>query len=309
MKSNLLPLGVSLIAASFLNLRAATFTVTTTADSGAGSLRQAITDADNNPGPDTIQFAIPPFDGAVKTITLASGLPSITDPVLLDGYSQDPSHSHPNTLAAGDDAVLLIELSGSSLAFGENGLSIAGAGNSTVRGMVINRFPGAGIRFDVRGGNLVEGNFIGTDANGTAALGNRGSGVSVGGPSPNLIGGTTPGARNVISGNRGNGIEAFNGGGSNLVIQGNYIGTDKTGTEPLPNAATGNGGIVLVGVSGTLVGGPAPGAGNLISANHCEGIFIFPSAPGTVVAGNITGADVTGTLPMGNALDGVGIQS
>ena len=307
MKKYPLPFCVSLLAVSCLDLPAATFSVTTTNDSGAGSLRAAISNANATAGPHVINFAIPPFDGTVKTITPLSELDHLLQPVTVDGYTQPGART--NTLAAGDNAVLLIELNGSSLGFGANGLSIGGVGGSTVRGLVINRFPGAGVRFDVRGGNVVEGNFIGTDSTGTTALGNHGSGVSVGGPSPNLIGGTTPSARNIISGNSGNGIEGFNGGGTNLVIQGNYIGTDKTGTVALPNAATGNGGIVLVGVTGTLVGGAVPGAGNLISANHGPGIFIFPSAPGTVVAGNIIGADVTGTLPMGNALDGVGIQS
>src|SRR5262245_55245194 len=296
------------IVCAFLRVtsHAATFTVTNTLDRGAGSLRAAISNVNASAGPHMINFAIPPFDGTVKTITPLSELDHIMNPATVDGYTQPGART--NTLAIGDNAVLLIELNGSSLSGGANGLAIS-AGNGTVRGLVINRFPGAGVRFDVKGGNRVEGNFIGADPTGMTALGNHGSGVSVGGLSPNLIGGTTPSARNIISGNSGNGIEAFSGGGTNLVIQGNYIGTDKTGTAPLPNAATGNGGIVLVGVTGTLVGGAVPGAGNLISANHGPGIFIFSSAPRTVVAGNIIGADVTGTLPMGNALDGVAIQS
>src|SRR5262245_12811684 len=90
--------------------RSATFTVTTTADSGLGSLRQAILDANGNAGSDTIDFAIP--GAGVHTISPASALPPITDPVLLDGYTQPGSS--PNTLADGDDAVLLIELDGSN---------------------------------------------------------------------------------------------------------------------------------------------------------------------------------------------------
>ena len=111
----------------------ATFTVTNTADSGAGSLRQAILDANAALGADTIAFAIP--GSGVHTITPTTPLPTITDPVTLNGYTQPGSS--PNTLAVGDDAVLLIELSG--LTSGGTGIAITGGG-STIRGLVIHNF-------------------------------------------------------------------------------------------------------------------------------------------------------------------------
>src|SRR5437667_6717641 len=111
-----------------------TFTVTNTNDSGTGSLRQAILDANNNPGLDTIAFNIP--SSGIHTISPATALPTITDPVIVDGYTQ-PGASQ-NTLAESDDANLLIELEGSS-AGGASGLRIS-AGSSTVRGLIINRF-------------------------------------------------------------------------------------------------------------------------------------------------------------------------
>src|SRR5580765_1467198 len=89
-----------------LTAQAATFTVTNTNNSGAGSLRQAILDADANPGLDLVSFNIP--GGGVHTISVTSGLPSITDPVTIDGYTQPGSSA--NTLVAGDNAVLLIEI-------------------------------------------------------------------------------------------------------------------------------------------------------------------------------------------------------
>src|SRR6476660_972465 len=92
-----------------------TFTVSNTADTGTGSLRQAITDANAHSGLDTIAFNIP--ETGVQTITPATQLPSITSPVTLDGYTQP--NSSPNTLANGDNAVLLIEISGAIL--GNNG--------------------------------------------------------------------------------------------------------------------------------------------------------------------------------------------
>jgi hypothetical protein len=116
---------------------AAGFTVTNTNDSGAGSLRQAILDANASPGYDTIGFSIP--GSGVHTIGLLSVLPTITDPVTIDGYTQPAAQA--NTLAQGSNANLLIELNGR----GSDGLNMVvglkiTAGNSTVRGLVINRF-------------------------------------------------------------------------------------------------------------------------------------------------------------------------
>ena len=152
---------------------AATFTVTNTDDAGAGSLRQAILDANANPGTDTIDFNIP--GAGVHTISPATQLPSISDPVVIDGYSQ-PGAS-PNTDPNGFDGTLLIELSGAGAGPNVNGLDIS-AGGSTVRGLVINRFRGLGgsgnaIFPSTAGGNHIEGNFLGTDAGGTLAQGNE----------------------------------------------------------------------------------------------------------------------------------------
>jgi len=180
------------------------FTVTNTNDSGAGSLRQAILDANAASGLDSISFAIP--GGGVKTISPTSPLPTITGAVIIDGYTQPGSN--PNTHATGGlNTLLMIELNGIN-AGGPSvqGLTITGGG-STVKGLVINRFSGYGIFMTTSGGNTIQGNFLGTDPTGTADLGNSGNGVSAGvGSSSNSIGGTTPGARNLISGNNANGV-------------------------------------------------------------------------------------------------------
>ena len=128
---------------------AATYTVTTVADSGAGTLRQAILNANANPGLDTIVFNISgtgPF-----TITPASAFPTITDPVVIDGTTQANYAGTP-----------LIEINGSSLASGTDGLHIV-AGGSTARGLAINRCPRDAIRLESLGTNVIQGNFLGTD--------------------------------------------------------------------------------------------------------------------------------------------------
>jgi hypothetical protein len=276
------------------------FVVTNTAASGDGSLAKAILDANAHPGFDTITFAI---EGeGMHTIRVGPvGLPQVTDPVLIDGYTQPGSKA--NTLRVGDDAVLTIELDGSLTAAGGlgAGLTINAAG-CTVRGLVINRFGGVtsnpGIML-FEGGNTIEGNFIGTDPAGLAALGNSGDGIEVH-SSGNLIGGSTPAARNLISGNREDGILTLDAGNDN-TIQGNYVGTDRRGARPLGNGLDG----VHLNSSGNLVGGTAPGAGNLVSGNLLGGLAISGGpASGNRVQGNLIGTDATGRFAIRGFLAG-----
>ncbi len=266
-------------------LLAATFTVVNTNDSGAGSLRQAILDANASSGLDTIAFDI--AGAGVHTIAPTSGLPTITDPVVIDGYTQ-PGAS-PNTDAAGFNGTILIELSGGA-AGQANGLDIT-AGGSTVRGLVINGFQGltaaAGnaLHFSSAGGNHVEGNFIGTDPTGTLPLGNEDDAVNTdSGSDGNVIGGTAPAARNVIS---AQGRVAFFIGTSANVIQGNFIGTQKDGVSPLGNLQ----GVGFVGSAETandnVVGGIGPGEANVIAFSSFRGVVgESGSGTGNSVRGN-----------------------
>ena len=273
------------------------FVVMNTNDSGPGSLRQAIFNANANPGLDTIAFAIP--GAGMHTISPTSPLPNITDPVVIDGYTQPGSS--PNTLANGDNAVLLIELNG-SVRVGTDGLTIA-AGSSTVRGLVINSFNSAGI-IVLGGGDVIAGNFIGTDTTGTTALGNAGGGVIISAAN-NTVGGTTPGAGNVISGNTGDGLEVNGSGATGAVVQGNIIGLNAAGTAILGNTGEG---LLINDASGALIGGTVAAARNVISGNGIDGVSLNNAgATGNLVQGNFIGTDTTGTIALGNVRHGVSI--
>jgi uncharacterized repeat protein (TIGR01451 family)/CSLREA domain-containing protein len=278
-------------------------TVNTTADTDDGAcstshctLREAINRANALPGTDTIRFAI--AGQAPHTIQPAIDLPALTDAVVIDGTTEPDFTS----CAAGP----VIEIDGRNSA--NAALRVRG-GNSTVRGLVLNR---AAVKLELRqgGGNTVLCNYIGTDVTGTVALGGSlGIGLQ---SSNNTIGGTGPGAGNLISGN-GTGIEISPfGAGSSItgtVIQGNLIGTDRTGTLDLGNNGSG---IQIFGtaggagsVTGTQVGGTAPGAGNVVSGN---GRGISLTGGSAQVLGNYVGTDVSGTQPLGNAEAGVRLE-
>ena len=218
---------------------ATTFTVTKTADTNDGtcdadcSLREAITAANANAGTDTIAFAIP--GGGPHTISPTSALPTITDPVIIDGYTQPGASANTNSVASGLglNTVLKIELDGTNAGVGccppaTGGLVIA-SGGSTVRGLAINRMDTnfAGIMLDTNGGNVIEGNYIGTDVTGTLAIG--AGRVEVRGQH-NFAGGTTEEERNIVAG----GV-SLSGGAVYNFVAGNYIGTDVTGTVALRN--------------------------------------------------------------------------
>jgi hypothetical protein len=296
----------------------ATFTVTTTADSGAGSLRQAITDSNASAGvTDTIAFSI---TGAgcggvpvVCTIQPATALPNIVDPVVIDGYTQPGSS--PNTLAVGDDAVLLVELDGSQVGGFAVGLEIL-SNSTVVRGLVINRFSYTGIWIDATGGGAlgghsIRGNFIGTDPTGTQAAGCGTQGIFLRAPNT-TIGGTAPADRNVISANGAN--DSF---GANIklegdfapvsgsAVKGNYIGTNAAGT----GALGGGPGIHLFPGSDVAIGGSSAGEGNVISGNGGYGIrMVYDCVTATannVIQGNRIGVDASGTGPLGNVESGI----
>ena len=305
------------------------------------TLRGAITAANASPGRDAIGFAIPgtpPF-----TIQPSGQLPTTTDPVVIDALNTQG----PQTVV----------LDGSHADPGSDALRIEG-GDTAVRGLVINGFPGSGIVLAVNGGNHVEGNFIGTDVGGAGDRGNGYAGISVFSPS-NVIGGGFAPQRNVISGNAfgvviwpaagfttitnnyigtsadgtyairnensgidlqgpntalsanvisGNGADPATEIGvaaygvvirsSNNTLSGNRIGTNATGTEPVPNTL---GGIVLWDTSANVIENL-----NVISGNFGNGITLSgASATGNRINGNVIGANAAGSVAIPNRVDGI----
>ncbi|MDX1428668.1 MAG: DUF4347 domain-containing protein, partial [Rhodothermales bacterium] len=308
----------------------ATYEVNTTADSGAGSLRQAIIDANANAGLDTIEFNIaltdpnhlyyqedgiggnlsPPvatslddasisdFDpdfGATPNswyrIQLGSALPAITDSVVIDGTTQSGYTDSP-----------VIELDGSSV--GGDGLSLDSDG-STIRGLIINGFGGRGV--DVTGSsNVIAGNYIGVDASGTLAVANGSNGIRLtAGASDNIIGGITAADRNVISGNAGEGIMIRESSTSGNVVIGNYIGVDASGTTAVGNVDDGV--QIAAGAFGNRIGGTTAAERNIISGNEDGVVINGAGARDNLVQGNYIGTDVSGTVAIGNNFRGVQI--
>jgi len=293
-----IPAAVSALLLTATAAFSAQFVVTNTNDSGPGSLRQAMDLANATPNgqsPDEIDFNL--AGSGVHSIVLASELPEITDPVTINGWSQ-----------LGWNGAPLIELVPTQ-GLSANGLTLSG-GTTTLRGLVLGGFNRA-ILIKHGGFNTIQGCYIGTNSSGTSANPNYiGINPVVAGPDGDLtqfsnltIGGTSQNERNIISGNTAWGI-ADTGQGSNIIIRGNYIGTDKTGTIAIPN----HDGIIL-SADQVTIGGVEAGAGNLISGNSSDGLELAPATfaagSGNVVLGNRIGTTADGASALGNGLNGI----
>ena len=266
---------------------AAVFQVTNTNDAGAGSLRQAILDANANPGPHGIQFAIP--GDALHVISPLSELPPILNQTIVTGLTEEGAEclTWPPTLR--------VLIDGAQAGANASGLSVF-ADDSLVVGLVIRNFSGFGLEIQNNQRVAVRCNFIGTSATGTVALPNAGGGILVFSSVNSQIGGTSPSERNLISGNGSAGISiAGNSNGTEVI--GNYIGTDLDGMAALPNL-----GGVTVSAPEVTIGGFAPDGGNLISGNGGSGVLIVgASASGVLVFGNRIGLDAEGEPTLGNS--------
>ena len=183
------------------------------------------------------------------------------------------------------------------------GGTVPGAGN-VISG---NAAYGVNILNPVANGNLVQGNLIGLGAGGTNAIANAGGGVHFDlGATNNTVGGTVAGARNVISGNAPGGV-FFNGTGtSGNLVEGNYIGTDITGTNAVPNTIAGIYAPYPGGPSGNIIGGTTPGARNVISGNTSYDVYFSgPGTGGNLVEGNYIGVTPDGAHGVGSTFAGV----
>ncbi|MEG4828240.1 Ig-like domain-containing protein [Microcoleus sp. F8-D3] len=305
-----------------------TFLVTNTKDSGPGSLRQAIINANAHPGSDTIAFQITnfiqiprlPFQSPIQipiafnlpqTINLASALPIITDTVTIDGWSQG---------GPGFQGAPRIELNGAA-SNSPVGLDIQ-ASNSAIRGLAINNFSSeslngvAGIKLSngaVK--NWIYGNYIGTDLSGNLARGNSGDGILIDrtAGTENRIGTNGDGfndaaERNVISANLGNGIAIdsnFNEIDKFSTIAGNFIGTNAAGVAALGNSLSG----IYLNAGSNIIGGPNSRHRNIISGNILNGINIAGSnAINNKIQGNYIGTQADGATAAGNQGSGISID-
>jgi hypothetical protein len=290
---------------------AATFTVTNTADAGAGSLRQAILDANAAGGADTISFNI--VGSGVHTIVPATALPTITGPTTIDGYTQPGAVANTNGPELGTNAQLMIEIDGTNTGIQNTDAILtftSSADGSTVRGLVLNRAGSSGIRVSGTDGVVIAGNFIGTNPTGDTDLGNLFAGIILNnGPTNVTIGGLTPADRNLISGNNFFGISFGQGGagGTGHLVQGNLIGTDASGGNAIP---AGQAGIDMVDTSSNiLIGGTTAASRNVVSGNTNYGIRFRSTGAGKVASGNYVGTNPAGNAPVPNGFAGISVES
>lgn len=236
--------------------RGATFTVTTTADSGAGSLREAIVNANATLGLDTITFNI--AGSAPFTINLITVLDTITESVDIDGLSQPGA-------ACATPRIVINGAAGLA-----NGLVVQG-GNSVISGLVIQGFNGIGIVLQ-SGTNIVECSFIGTDASGSASVPNRSGGIRIEGGANDID-------RSVISGNIGAGILIDGVAAVDNAITNSIIGTNAAGSAALGNS--GSGIFLSNGASTTLI------TGNRIAFNGQDGVTLGINSTDNITNNNL----------------------
>ncbi len=283
-------------------------------DDGSGNctLRAAIEESNATAGTQTINFNITgtaDFTNSGQngyTIQPTSGLPVITDTVIINGYSQ--SGAQANTAVAPNplNGILLIEIDGSG-AGNADGLRAA-SNNTVVRGLIINEFNSVNRKAISTEADdiIIHGNYLGTEPDGMTAAAND-CGVCIGTPDPDniLIGGLNPENRNIISGNTSTGASP-NGNGDGWIFQGNYVGVGKDGMTAVPNAQSGGAGAFSIDNSDNhIVGGNQTGAINVISGNL--GIGIAPhNTDNLLIEGNYIGLAYDGVTVVGSAPGGDG---
>jgi hypothetical protein len=270
---------------------AATYSVTNTNDSGAGSLRQAILDANANPGTDTITFAIPSSDpncdaGGVCTISPATQLGDVSETVTIDGYTQ--TGASVNTLADGTNAVLKIVLS-AALIPNQNGLNLI-AGTSIIRGIVFAGPWGEAVGSVTTTGIQVAGCFFGIDADGLTANACETDCISTFVDDSVLIGGPSLADRNLFGSSD---VFIATEASTHMTVRNNLFGTDRTGAVALPS-------FIAIFTDRDTTNFSA--LDNVIDGCTNEGMNLGASS---TVKGNFIGVDATGTIPLPGPIEGI----
>ena len=292
------------------SLSAANLVVSTTADSGPGSLRAAIVQANSTSESDTISFAIPSSDSGYQSASQhwridvsSAALPAISEALVIDGYSQPGAVPNSNTPdQGGSNAQLKIELRNTTgmAIIGIDGLSNTFMLPLVVRGLAIHSFF-AQIQLGGGAEQRVEGCFLGTtiDGNADANPANLGqTGVRVQGSGPYRIGGTTPDARNVLSADA-YGV-AFFAVSNGTRIEGNLIGTNAAGAAAISPRAIG---ISLNASTQVRIGGADSSARNVISGNGFWALQASDASATTRFQGNFVGTDWSGARAIPNGLN------
>lgn len=266
---------------------AAIYQVTTTAFTGAGSITQALINANASAGKDTIYFSIP--GAGPHTIIMANEL-NFTQDIHIDATTQtgyNPLLPKP-----------VVELRNSpAMGILINGLGTQG---SEIIGLAVNNCGAMGILLNAPN-NIVKGCYIGIGLDGVSDNGNGASGIefSAVAVSGNIIGGTTPAERNVISGNGGHGINVTASSGNYFI--GNYIGINAAGTAAIPNGA--NGIQLSNNCVNNRIGGASADSANFIGGNN-HGIEINGSSS-NYIRGNVIGLQTDKTSALGNLGHGI----
>ena len=261
----------------------ATYTVSSLADSGAGSLREALALASGNAGQDRIVFSVS------GTINLTSALPAISHQVEIDG-----------TTAPGFSGTPVITINGSGTVNTPGIQLTTGSDGSTISGLRIINFSQEGIYVNTSDNNVIIGNQIGN--NGTTAQGNL-DGIEVFNSSGTVIGGTNASDTNIISGNSNAGVAIVGMGSTNNTVIGNAIGTNESGTASIANQT---GIYISNGASNNTIGGSFGANSNIISGNSQDGLFLTGFGTNdNVIRGNVIGTDANGLMQLGNGRHGI----
>ncbi len=279
-----------------------TFTVDSNADSdnalgytpadGTNTLRKCVRLANTLIGLDTILFNLPGSNMITNSVPGGGGWFTLTDPVFMDGYSQ-PGASPGNPV---------VELNGNSVGKWYNIELVGGSSGSHLMGLIIYG-TNIGVRVATNSdGNRVSGCWIGVDNSGNAPATNAipEHGIRCENSSNNLIGGTGGLIdRNVIGACGQEGIR-FEGISTNNTVQGNYIGVGRNGASDLGN----RNGIVAQNMTGFVVGGGNPNAGNVISGNNERGIYLV-NCDSFAIQGNTIGLTANALAQLSNNFSGI----